>query len=153
MSEDYVNKDWDNLSEAAIEVRDIFFSLKQAIEVDDDDAWEAFTKMWKGERTDVNDVRLVDLARLKRTFEILAFVSGVYCEETHQNLCTSIINIADVSDEIQKTLQSKKSAMNSSHIEKLQANWAALAEIDGIKKIFQLGFQTEEQSDLQVEAK
>jgi beta-lactamase regulating signal transducer with metallopeptidase domain/thiol-disulfide isomerase/thioredoxin len=132
----YENKDWDNCFEAAIQVHNIFFSLKEAIEVDDAAVWEAFTKMWKGETTDVNDVRLVDLARLKRTFEILAFVGGVYREETHQNLCTSILNIADAADEIKKILQSKRSVMISSHIEKLQANWAVLAEIDGIKKSF-----------------
>ncbi len=150
MSVGYANKDWDNVFDALIQVRDIFFSLKEAIEVDDDTAWEAFTKMWNGEKTNTDEVRLIDLARLKRTFEILAFVDGQYHEETHQILCSSIVNMADTADEIQKTLQSKKSSMISSHIEKLQANWAVLVEIDGIKEIFPSGFQTKDKTDLQV---
>ena len=151
ISSGHENRDWNAVSQAAIQVRDIFLGLKEALGVDDDAAWKAFTKMWNGEKTDENEVKLVDLARLERTLEIFAFVGGEYHEETYQNLCNSIVSIADVANEIQKTLRIKKPMMASPLIEKLQANWSTLTEIDGIERLLHSEFKAKEKSDVPVE--
>ena len=151
VSAGYKNKDWDDVSEGAIQVRDMFLDLKESLEVDDAAAWEAFTKMWNEEKTDENEVKLVDLARLKHTLEIFAFVGGEYHEETYQNLCNSIVSIADVANEIQKTLRTERPMMASPHIEKLQADWSTITEIDSIKKLLSSGFQAKEKSDVRID--
>ena len=145
-----MNKSWDDVSEGAIQIRNIFLGLKESVEVDEAVAWEAFAKMWDGKEIDVNEAKLIDLARIKRTLEILTFFGGEYDkEETYQNLCTYIVSIADVANEIQKTLRTKGPTMISPHIEKLQADWFMLTEIDGIKELLRPGMKT----DVQVEVK